>query len=66
MLLGIVTANIESFALTDSIEEIREGGETFRLESRRVLSYGLCLMLSTVSDWLQENIPLRDGLGWVS
>jgi hypothetical protein len=38
MLTGLVTANVESYAVTDSVEEVREGGDVFRLESRKVIS----------------------------
>ena len=62
MLTGMVTANVESYAITDSLEEMREGGEVFRLESRRVISYGIGLLLGTVSDWLHEVIPERPGM----
>lgn len=65
MLTGLVTANHESYAITDSLEEVREGGYHFRLEARKVISYGVVLMLSGVSDWLKEVIPPRDGMGWV-
>lgn len=66
MLTGLVTANVESYAITDSQEEVREGGDVFRLESRRVISYGVGLLLSPVSDWLREVVPERAGMGWVS
>jgi hypothetical protein len=66
MLTAMVTANVETYAVTDSLEEVRSGGEVLRLESRRVLSYGLCLMLSEVSDWLHEIVPDRPDMGWVS
>ncbi|MHB1716484.1 MAG: trypsin-like peptidase domain-containing protein [Acidimicrobiales bacterium] len=66
MLTGLVTANHESYAITDSLEEVREGGDLFRLEARKVISYGVVLMLSGVSGWLQEVVPPRNGMGWVS
>jgi hypothetical protein len=66
MLTGMVTANIESYAIADSVEEMREGGNVLRVESRRVISYGVALLLSSVSEWLPEVTPERPGIGWVS
>ena len=66
MRTGVVTANAESYAITDSLEEVREGGDVFRLESRRVISYGVGLLLSPVSEWLRDVVPDRPGMGWVS
>ena len=57
MVTGIATANVESYAVTDSLEEVHAGGNVSRIESRRVISYGLALMLSAVSGWLDETIP---------
>lgn len=56
-LAGIVTANVESYAILDQIEEAREDGSTTKYESRRVLSYGLCAMLSGLKEWLDEQVP---------
>ncbi len=64
MVTGMATANLESYAITDSLEETREGGDTFRLEARRVINYGLALMLSGVSDWLDDQIPNRPGTAY--
>jgi len=66
MVTALVTASAESYVITDSVEELREGGSVYRLESRKVITYGLALMLSGVSDWLRETVPPRDGVGWVS
>jgi hypothetical protein len=66
MVTGLVTASAESYVITDSIEELREGGSVYRLESRKVITYGIALILSGVSDWLRETVPTRNGLGWVS
>jgi len=66
MLTGMVTANIESYAVTDSIEELRDGGDVYRLESRRVISFGVGLQLAPLCDWLREVVPERPGMGWVS
>jgi hypothetical protein len=54
MVTGLVTANVESYAVTDSIEEVRDGGSVYRLESRKVISYGISLMLAQYDDWLNE------------
>jgi len=56
-LAGIVTSNVESYAVLDQVEEVQEDGKTRTLESRRVLSYGLCAMLSGLTEWLDEEAP---------
>jgi len=61
MVTGVVTSNLESYAVTDSTEELREDGSVYRLESRRVINYGLALMLSSVDDWLQDAVPHQKG-----
>lgn len=64
MITGLVTSNVETYAITDSVEEVQEDGAHFRLESRRILSYGIALMLDGVDDWLNANIPHRPGTAW--
>jgi trypsin-like peptidase len=66
MVTGMVTTNLESYAVTDSITEVRDGEKAYREEARKVIAYGLALILSNVSDWLRDVLPERDGLGWVS
>lgn len=56
-LAGIVTSNVESYAILDQVEEAREDGRTTKYESRRVLSYGLCAMLSGLNEWLDDQVP---------
>ena len=64
MVTGIATANVESYAVTDLLEEVDAEGNVSRIESRRVISYGLALMLSAVSRWLDETIPDRPGTAY--
>jgi hypothetical protein len=45
MLTGMVTENLEAWTLLDSVEEVQDNGRLYKLESRRVLTYGLALML---------------------
>lgn len=63
MVVGLVTANAESFAITDSIEEMDSSGNRLRIESRRVLNYGVGLLLAGVADWLKEQVA--DDKPWV-
>lgn len=57
MLTGIATTNLESYSITDSVEEVDESGSVLRVEGRRVINYGLSLILSEVRDWLDECLP---------
>ena len=66
MVTGLVTANLQSYAITDSIEEVDDDGRIYRQEARKVVSYGLALMLTGVADWLNDNTELGPGRnGWV-
>jgi Trypsin-like peptidase domain len=66
MVTGLVTTNLESYAVTDSVVEVDARGTKYREEARKVISYGIALMLSGVTDWLRDVVPVRGGLGWVS
>lgn len=65
MVTGLVTANAESYAVTDSIDDVQQDGTRYRQESRRVLTYGVALMLSEVGDWLHVEVPNPTGRAWV-
>lgn len=57
MLLGMVTTNYDSYTVQDQVEEIDRDGVPTRYESRRIVSYGIALMLSRVAGWLRFAIP---------
>jgi hypothetical protein len=59
IVLGLVAANLDSYAVTDSISEVNDDGTEYREESRRVIRYGVAVMLSGVADWLNERSPKR-------
>lgn len=65
MLTGLVTASHESYAIVDSTEYEHKDGIEYRSEVRRVITYGVALMLNSVLDWLRSNVPDRPGVGWV-
>lgn len=66
MVTGLVTSSVESYTITDSVEEVTRAGERLRVEARKVISFGVGLMLSDATDWLHAAVPPRRGLGWVS
>lgn len=53
LLTAIVTTNVESYVLLDAVEEVEKDGKTLRVESRRVVTYGIAAMLHGVRDWLK-------------
>jgi hypothetical protein len=59
MALGVVAANLDSYAVTDSILEVDDKGKEYREKSLRVIRYGLAVMLSGVANWLNEKSPKR-------
>jgi len=58
-LTGIVTTNFDSYTTIDSVEEIIDEGKQHKHEIRRVISYGIALILdyADVLHWLNEKIP---------
>jgi hypothetical protein len=63
MLTGIVTENLDSYSVLDSVEKMT-GGETVRIEHHRIISYGMAVMLDQAADWLDEHIPPQEGTPW--
>lgn len=51
---GIVTTNHDSYIVLDQIEEVEENGKTLRVESRRVVTYGIAAMATSLRPWLSE------------
>jgi hypothetical protein len=54
---GIVTANLESTTTLDAVEEIQADGKERREVYRKVITYGVALLLGGVVDWLEQTIP---------
>ena len=51
--IGVVTTSFEShIILPDSYEEITEHGEKTIYEARKVVSYGICAELWSISEWI--------------
>lgn len=53
-IVAVITGNYESYMVTYQSETIREGNTVRSWDSRKVINYGLCAMLSGVQDWLTE------------
>lgn len=51
---AMVTSNVESTVVVDSYEEVEKEGIVSRGEIRRVVSYGIAMMLNQQADWLGE------------
>lgn len=52
LLTAVVTQNVESYVVLDSLEEVERDGKTLRVESRRVVNYGIAAMLTSDGPWL--------------
>jgi hypothetical protein len=58
MVTGMVTANIDSTTYSDEVEEKKQDGKTVeKTVLKRIVSYGVAVMLSEVGPWLDERIP---------
>lgn len=56
-LFAVVTENYEAGTVEHHEEVSKEGNETYRLEIRRYIMYGMSVVLNDVADWLKANIP---------
>jgi hypothetical protein len=51
---GIVTTNVDSSILLDKVDEIDEDDKRLRIETRRVVTYGIAAMATSLLPWLAE------------
>lgn len=51
-LVGVMTTNVDSYVVVDQVDEIDEAGYRTRIESKRIVSYGLIAMATRFDDWL--------------
>ncbi len=59
MLTGLVVENIESATILDSVIEIQDNGTRYKEEQKKVINYGICVMLDPIKEWLDSMIPPR-------
>jgi hypothetical protein len=57
MLTGIVTASTDNYSIVDSVEIVDSQGVPTTHENRRIISYGIALMLYPFADWINEVAP---------
>ncbi|WP_426624485.1 S1 family peptidase [Leifsonia sp. McL0607] len=62
-LAAIVTANVESYVIVDSVSEVDDDGKQYREESRRVISYGIAAMLTGHGPWIRSVIDTEVAAG---
>jgi hypothetical protein len=57
MVLGVAAANLDTYSVLDSILDVDDAGKEYREKHVRVIRYGIAVMLSDVTDWLDEHVP---------
>lgn len=57
MLTGVVTGNIETSTWPEMLEEKTREGEIERTTQRRIVQYGIAVMLEPLVPWINEHIP---------
>lgn len=63
---GLATGSAESYAIIDSIEEVDDNGKMYRQEARKVITYGIAVMLYDIVEWLNDSLPPREAdIGWL-
>lgn len=56
---GLATENLESTTVLESVEEITEGDTTTAMRYRKVITYGVAVMLDRLAEWLDQHVPQR-------
>jgi hypothetical protein len=54
--VGVVTANFDSYALIDRVEDVEDGSKVYRETTQRVVSYGVAAWLAGKEEWLAEQL----------
>ena len=57
MITGLVTENIEAATFLDEEEVVLVDGSLVNEHYRRVINYGVAVMLDTIEDWINEHVP---------
>lgn len=55
-LVGVMTTNVDSYVVVDQVDEIDDAGRRTRIESKRIVSYGLIALVAGFNDWLRAAI----------
>jgi len=53
---AVAVENHESYTLAEGFEEERSDGNVQRVEHRRIVQYGIAVLLPHVTDWLEARI----------
>ncbi|MEU0532335.1 hypothetical protein [Amycolatopsis tolypomycina] len=51
---AVVTGNMESYAIVDLVSEVDDNGKVYREETRRIISYGIAVLLQGERQWLLD------------
>ena len=54
---GVVTENLESTTVLETLEETETDGAVTRHSFARIINYGLCVMLFDLKEWLHNHAP---------
>lgn len=57
MVTGLVAESIEVATVLDSQEKTLDNGSIVNEEYRRVINYGVAVMLHDIEDWLRQHVP---------
>ena len=54
---GVITEDVQTSNILSSIEEVHEDGRVYREHYQNFISYGICVWLPAVADWLDNVAP---------
>lgn len=64
-LIALVTTDVQSGTITDSVETEISPGTVRRIEVWKAIYYGVALLLEPLRQWLDENVPQWEGISVV-
>ncbi|MFN2430220.1 MAG: serine protease [Cryomorphaceae bacterium] len=58
---GLITENIRTSTILDSIEEVEKDGKVYREHYENIIYYGIALWLPALDDWIDSIVPPISG-----
>jgi S1-C subfamily serine protease len=56
-LYGVITEDIQTSNILNSIEEVHEDGKVYREHYQNFINYGIAVWLPAIADWLDNVVP---------
>jgi hypothetical protein len=57
VVFGLVAENLETTTFLDSVEQVLDDGQLVHEHYRRVINYGVAVMLDQIGEWIDQHVP---------